>query len=282
MAEMKEKENMSISNGLDRALRVIYLMARASDDRNRSFGISEIARDLGMSKAVVHRIVTTLTARDFLSVNPETRRYSLGPGAIIVGLSALSCSEPHVVARRKMERLMKETGETSTFSMSQNDHRVYVDQVLSQQEIRMSVQLGAVFPLHAGSSSKAILAGMSDQDVDAYLTTHDLGRFTSATITDTESLKRNVQTIREKGFSTSSGERQGDAGSVASPIFDARGSVVGCISVCGPAQRFGPEQFEMYGRKVAQAAAQTSRELGYRGSWYSQEAGSEDPEMVGG
>ncbi|MGM9295215.1 IclR family transcriptional regulator domain-containing protein, partial [Campylobacter jejuni] len=68
---------------------------------------------------------------------------------------------------------------TATLSARQGWTRVYVDQVLSPREIRMAVPLGTHHALHAGSSSKAILAALPDQQVEEYLASSSLERVTA-------------------------------------------------------------------------------------------------------
>ena len=46
-----------------------------------SLGVSALARDLGLSKAVVHRILRTLVQRGLLETDADTREYRLGPSA---------------------------------------------------------------------------------------------------------------------------------------------------------------------------------------------------------
>jgi len=43
----------------------------------RSLGVSALARDLDLSKAVVHRILQTLVQRGLLTADPGTREYHL-------------------------------------------------------------------------------------------------------------------------------------------------------------------------------------------------------------
>jgi DNA-binding IclR family transcriptional regulator len=161
--------------------------------------------------------------------------------------------------------MVAETSETATLSVRQGWSRVYVDQVLSPQEVRMWVTLGKAYPLHAGSSSKAILAALSDREVDQYLTEHGLESLTTSTISSREELKAEIESIRARGYASSSGERRADAGSVAAPILQAGGQVFGSISICGPITRFDKTAIRRYGALVKEAAAKLSADIGYLG-----------------
>lgn len=249
------------SSGLGRALAVISFLA---DHSPEAIGVSTIARELDLPKAVAHRILKELATNQFISFDDSIKRYRLGSGALTVGLAALRGMDVAGVANRHMRRLVDTTGETATLSVRQGDSRVYVDQVLSPHEIRMSVSVGSRHALFAGSSSKAILAAMPDDEVEAYLTVHKPTRLTSTTITSVRRLREDLQVIRERGFAVSLGEREPGAASVAAAVRLASGEVYGSLSLCGPAGRFPETLLEKYGELVSRAAQDVSAELGYR------------------
>ncbi|WP_223884321.1 IclR family transcriptional regulator [Micromonospora craniellae] len=249
------------ASGLGRALAVIDLLAERSPEM---VGVSTVARDLSLPKAVAHRILKELTANQFVTFDEGTRRYRLGPGALAAGLAALRAIDVQATTNRHMRRLVEITGETATLSMRQGWVRVYTDQVLSPHEIRMSVTLGSRHSLVAGSSSKAILAALPDAEVSEYLTTHELVSMTPATITSVEQLWDDLRVVRREGYAVSRGERQAGAASVAAAIRLASGEVYGSLSLCGPQDRFSSRLLVEYGDLVADAARQVSAELGYQ------------------
>ena len=251
-------EEGETSSGITRALNVIFAVAESDEP---DVGVSELARTLGYSKTVVHRVVRTLVASGFFVVDERTRRYRLGPGAVSVGLAALARMEAPNIAKPHMERLVAATAETATLSARFGDKRMYLDQILSPQEIRMAVPLGQLFPLHIGGSSKAILASLKPDELSAYL---DKALAGTMQVTSREELEEELRRIRRRGYSVSRGERQVDAGSVAAPVFDATGRVYGALSICGPVGRISEDKIEEYGALVTEAAASVSAGLGYR------------------
>lgn len=253
-------DSAEVKSGLLRAISVITLIA---DQAPNTLGVSTIARELDLPKAVAHRILKEFTTASFLVFDQETKQYRLGPGALTLGLAALRTLDVPKVARPHLERMVARTGETATLSVRTGWSRVYVDQVLSPHEIRMSVPLGTSHALHAGSSSKAILAHLSDIDLELYLREHALEVVTPSTITNVSQLRDELRRVRELGYAVSLGERQTGAGSVAAPIHRASGEVFGSISLCGPRDRFGEDLRLEYARLVVETAAVISHELGF-------------------
>lgn len=252
------------SAGTEAAARVadVLLLFVSGPD---TLGVSEIARELRLSKAVVHRILQSLASRSLVRVDPVTRGYRLGPGAIALGARALRDFDLRAAARPTLRRLRDLTGETTTLSMLLGESRLYLDQYESPREIKMTVPLGRPFPLYAGASSRAMLAFLPDQTVE-HVVAAGLDRLTRETVLDADELRRRLAETRASGCATSRGERQDGAGSVAAPIFGIDGEVVGSISVCGPVSRFDVETVERYVPLVRAAAAEISHTLCWDGA----------------
>lgn len=223
---------------VERAADILVFFARA--DR-AALGITEIASGLNLSKAVVHRVLASLRTRELIAYDDETRRYSLGPMALILGLTCLERLDVRQLASAELPQLSRQTGETTTVSLLAGHSRIYVDQVTPDRDVVMLVSLGVPFPLHAGSSSKAFLAFLPDEEIETYLE-HTLEALTPGTITDKSKLRHEIRAIRRRGWADSVGERQSEAASVAAPIFDHRNRPAAVISVCGPADRFLQER----------------------------------------
>lgn len=225
-------------------------------------GVTDIANGLGMSKAAVHRVLASLRSRELIHLDAGSRRYSLGPATLILGLTALSKANVRTLALEEMRTLSAETNETATLSVRSGMSRVYVDQVTPDRPYVIAVSIGRPYPLHAGSSSKAFLAFMPEDEMERYLA-GSLPQVTSSTRTNQAKLRADLASIRKRGWADSAGERQSGAASVAAPVFDDRGQVIAVLSVCGPVDRFVPQQQECR-KKLLAATQRLSTTMGYR------------------
>lgn len=231
---------------------------------HRALGVSAIARELGLSKAVVHRILQSLESRTLVAYDPERREYHLGSGTAALGARALRDLDLREVALPELRQLARASGETATLSALVNSSRVYLDQLPSLQEIKMTVEVGRPFPLHAGASSRAILA-FAPPDLRKQVLDEALPPLTAETITDRAELERALAETAQTGVARSRGERQHGAGSVAAPVFAADGNVIGAISVCGPIDRFDDATVERLTPLVREAATTIAAKLGWSG-----------------
>lgn len=248
------------TSAVERAAAVLGLFASAT---SATLGITEIAQSLGLSKAVVHRLLGALRESELIEFEAATRRYRLGPMALALGLAYLANVDVRGLARPLLERLSGLTDETATLSLRQGWSRVYIDQVNPLNEVRMTVPIGRPFPLHAGSSSKAMLAFLGESEQEEFFATQALDPLTSATVVDEGTLRQELAEIRGRGFARSAGERQSGAYSIAAPVLDHRGAVAGVVSVCGPAERFSV-RWESAVEPLLAGTRELSRQLGHR------------------
>ena len=244
---------------VERAADVLLLFTRSPA---LALGVTEIATALGFSKAAVHRILSALRNKGLVEMDPITHRYSLGPGILNLGLTYLDKLDVRQIAMPELSQLSQATQETTTLSVRTGWTRVYLDQVTPEREVIMSVQIGVPHPLHSGSSSKAFLAFLPESDIERYLA-RPLAAVTDATITDPESLRKELAEIRRRGFAESSGERQAAAAPVAAPLLDYRGLPVAVMSVCGPEERFDEER-ELCTGLLLDVTRRLSLRLGFR------------------
>ncbi|WP_405182840.1 IclR family transcriptional regulator [Nocardia sp. NBC_01377] len=255
-----ESPSRSIA-AVERAMDVLLLFGRSG---RADLGVTEIATELGITKAAVHRILTALRNRDLIAFEPSTRRYTLGHAAIALGRAYMARTDLRIMAAPELRRLASLTGETVTLSIRRGDTRMYVDQVVPDHELRVEVSLGVPYPLYAGSSSKVILAYLGKQDIDDYLRRQDLVAFTDDTITSRTALRAELTATRKRGYAISLGERQIGVASIAAPILDHDGGVMAAISVCAPLSRFEP-RIDEFVPILLKSGRAISAQLGYAG-----------------
>jgi len=228
-------------------------------------GVTEIAEELGLSKAAVHRVLASLRSRGLVDLDERTRRYSLGLSAMKLGLTYLERIDIRRIARPYLQELSDRTSETATLSIPVGDrHRIYVDQVTPTREVIMAVPRGEPYPLHAGASSRALLAFMPEERIEAYINSGPLESLTARTIIDPQRLREDLEMVRKQGWAQSTGERKNGAASVAAPVRNHEGYAVAVVSVCGPMERFQTE-IDDCREALLHTARVLSRRYGFEG-----------------
>ena len=226
-------------------------------------GVSELSREFGWTKSATHRALAALAAAGFVAIDPEHRRYRLGPTALRLGLAALARAELHRLALPHLRALRDRTGETATATVLSGDDRVYVDQIESGHPVRQIIEVGSRAPLYLGASSKAMLAFLSEARREQVLEQASGARKADGSRVDADVLRRELDVIRSCGYAISRGERVAGAASVAAPVFGHDSDVVGSISVAGVTVRQSVTDLEGLGPLVRETALALSRELGW-------------------
>lgn len=227
-----------------------------------SLGVSAIAREMGLAKSVVHRMLQTFVAQGFLTRRPETRTYSLGPAIAALGAAALRSSNLRAAARPALSKLRAATNETVTLCAIIDTQRVFIDQLETPHEMKISVALGRQYPLTAGATGRVLLAHLPEAKREQ-IVEHEHAKNPGHAVPTEEALRSDVRRIQEQGFAVSQGERQNGAASVASPVFNFDGEVVGAITVCGPTTRLPLERLLSLGAPLLAATQEVSAKLGH-------------------
>jgi IclR family transcriptional regulator, KDG regulon repressor len=173
-------------------------------------------------------------------------------------------SNVHDVAIPVMRDIRNQVSETVILSVRSGDFRVHIDFVEGLHSMRRMADLGVQAPLYAGAASKVLLAGMEDDEIEAYLGRTDLTAFQESTITDRNVLWREIRSIRKRGFAESKGELFAGGGALAAPIKDFSGRTVAVIDILTPEHRYTAEHRERCIGLLLDGAAHASTRLGHR------------------
>ncbi|MFH1155065.1 MAG: IclR family transcriptional regulator [Pseudomonadota bacterium] len=247
-------------NAIEKTLEVLLTF-----DRTKPFwGVRELSQHLNFSPATVQRILQTLKAYGFVVQDPRTRQYMLG--SVFYGFyhALNTMGRFSRTARRYMEAVGEETGETVHLNIIQGGARICIDTLESTRNLRAGMPVGDMSPLYAGASAKCLLAFSSRDFQDQYFRTTVLTAMTDNTITDLAALKDELAAIRARGYAISMGERTPGLGSISSPIMDNTGSVIASLSLAVPEIRFlDPAHREACIRVLITASNSCSRDMGH-------------------
>jgi IclR family acetate operon transcriptional repressor len=243
---------------IDRAVMIL----RCFDVRRPEMGISELARLTGLSTSTVHRLLTSLAENELVRQTAH-RRYSLGPLIAQLGRSGGLPTTLREVALPIARQLCDDVDETvGIHELLPNGRRAVIDQVESRQELRRTyTEFGVPIPLPHGAPGKVMLAHLPAERREWWLA-QPIDAATPSTIDDPDALRRQLGEIRAQGWAFSDAERTTGIRAVAAPVFDHTGAVAGALGLSVPTIRMSPERVQELGRRIKDAAWETSKGLG--------------------
>lgn len=198
-------------------------------------GVSEVAREVGLSRSSAHRYIATLAKLGYLDQDGTTRRYRLGPRVLDLGFSAINSMEIRQIAAADLQALSDSTGHTVNMAFLDGCDIVYIERCRSasqgQREIDLNLHVGSRLPAYCTSMGKVLLAGLPADELEARLDRIDFAKRGPNTITAQESLLRELALVRERGLAVNNEELAYGLRSIAVPVRGSRGDIVAAINL---------------------------------------------------
>jgi IclR family pca regulon transcriptional regulator len=216
---------------LERGLSVI----RTFDHEHPELTLSEVAAQTGVTRAVARRFLLTLAALGY--VRSDGRFFSLTAKVLELGYAYLSSLSLPEVAEPHLEALVGEVNESSSVSVLDGHDVVYVARVPVSRIMTVSISVGTRFPAYATSMGRVLLAGMTEPDLAAYLSSVRLTPLTARTISSVAALRGELARVRTQGWSLVNQELEEGLRALAAPIRDRSGAVVAAVNVSAHASR---------------------------------------------
>jgi IclR family acetate operon transcriptional repressor len=168
--------------------------------------------------------------------------WSVGVKAFSVGNAYLRKRDFISQARPYMRELVAETGETSNIAVLKGDKHVFVGQIECSEVMRMVVQIGSEGHLHAAGVGKALMSALPEGEVRGIAKRTGLSKLSDKTITTVPSLLKELEKIRQAGYSFDDEEQAAGLRCIASNIYNEYGEAIAAVSISGPAVRLSNDR----------------------------------------
>ncbi|MQY27280.1 IclR family transcriptional regulator domain-containing protein [Nocardia aurantia] len=244
---------------IDRAFAVL----RAFDARRPNPTLAELAEATELSRPAVRRILLTL--RELGYVTDDTGHWSLTPRILTLGEHYSAANALVQAAMPHLVRIAERTAESASLGVLDNGWVIYAARVPVRRIMSINVAVGTRIPAYATSMGRALLAWAPEAVVAEVLDAAPLDRLTARTITDPAALRAELAGVRERGYALTFGELEDGLISLAAPVRDATGAVVGVLASSTSAGRSTPARLRAEVAPILLTHAdRLSTELGYR------------------
>jgi len=221
----------------------------------------EIAAIAGVPKGAAQNLLATLEARSYVQ-KLDARKYSLGIKLFELGAHFRNQLDIRRAALPELTSMVGETGQAGFLCIRDADYALCLERIEGRHFFHIfALGIGERQPLHCGAAPRALLAGMSEEEVLAYATRTNLPRYTAKTIGTPQALLQDIQRTRSKGYVVSEQDVSLDIAAVGVPIFDGGNKVVASVSLSGIAASYTPRRVEDLAETIKAAAGRISRRL---------------------
>lgn len=244
---------------IQRVLRILEALSRANDGST----VTELGREVGAPASTVHRLLGTLLTEGYVTQDPDTRRYEVGPAFVRTTQGFLNRRTLPNGARQHLERLTRSCGETSFVTSMVGDVPICVAIAECSRPLRLFIEVGQRMPYHAAASARAILAFRDETTVERLLEAEPFRSYTGATPRTHDEVVRLLPEIVRLGYAVCEEELDENVTAIAAPIRDADGRVEASVTIVAPAERLRGSERHRVAEAVKATALDISRELGY-------------------
>lgn len=228
-----------------------------------SLGITDMARLLGLAKPTIHGLVQTLADEGFLSQSDETKKYALGLRVYELGTCVVSHLRVNQIGGPAARRLARQTALMSRIAIWDRGMALVTLNQLPNDPSLPFTNLGPKVPAYCSAVGKAMLSTLPVDALDAYFDRTRMTPLTPKTLTDEGALRKELATVRSRGYALESEEYIMGLACIGAPLFDHTGRAVAAISVSGSPELLESKEVPAIATDVMRTAGEISFALGF-------------------
>ncbi|MFB7779175.1 IclR family transcriptional regulator [Streptomyces bauhiniae] len=229
---------------VDKAMEVLAALAAPGAPHR----LADLARDTGLAKPTVHRLLRALAASGY--AEPATGG-SFRPGPRLLGLAASVLSDDAVLRRvgPVLDELRARTGLFASYAVRYGRTVIHLDVRAPTRGLGLDLAPGSREALTAGAAGLALLAALPPEPGD-----------TGGASADEVTRAALAAAVRD-GYAFDGFDARLDRRALAAPVRDATGHAVGALVLTGLAFTLDDAAARQYGPMVRSAAAAVSASL---------------------
>jgi IclR family pca regulon transcriptional regulator len=223
-----KKKGKKIISSLARGLSIL----EAFDLDHSRMGITDLSVKTGLPKSTVYRLVQTLCEMGYIIPKEEENKYALGPGVIGLGFAVLSSLELREVAQPYLMKLSQEVKETVNLAVLDGWGLIYVERIKTHQIVNINLHVGSRLELYNTAMGRILSAFQGQDWISRYLKYIEKIKEAKDYWKDGgKKLLDILEKVRKNDFAINNEELTPGLRSVASPVRNRQGQVVGAVNI---------------------------------------------------
>ncbi len=221
--------------------------------------LTEVGERAELTRAGARRLLLTLVGTGH--ARQDGRLFLLTPRLLTLARSWLEGVPLWDFALPYMREVAESLKESCSAAVLAETDVVYVARVPGERIMSVALHVGTRLPAWCTSIGRVLLAGLSLEDRAERLSRSQIVANTPKTITDRAALLDAVQAAAREGYALVDGELELGLMSIAVPIRDRAGRVVGAINVPAQSARYTPAELRDKALPLLRKAAASVEEF---------------------
>lgn len=251
----RDQPESNFVRAVQRAMRIVTALA----ENPYPMGIVEIAEQVELSPASVHRQLATLVSVGWVEQNSRTTKYRIGMEAVGVGMIGMAANPIIQDGKTYLGHLARETGYDAVMSILVGRRTVQVERVAGAFTSIVDFEPGRYQPAHTMADGKLLLAYLPEDERRFIYEGNGLRRYTPNTIVDPTELEQEFEKIRSRGYSVDNYERFEAGRGVAVPVLDSNGRPLAALLCVGTLDPAPDQELQLVRQMLSQAREMSER-----------------------
>ena len=235
---------------LAKAFRLLEAIAASESDMT----LSELASAASLDPGTTHRMLKTMVDLGYVA-RVEGKRFTLTLKVLDLGFRAIGRRDMRTLARPILRSLVGEVSEAASLGVLQGAEVLYLERIRAGiMRLGVDIRVGTVIPVTSSVIGWAIMAFLSDAELDRVLARHDLA-VGAVSPAERASLLQTLAEVRKQGYALAQSPISSGIAVLAVPVLDADNHAVAAISVTAPSIRMTPAELHARSAGSIQTAA---------------------------
>ncbi len=245
---------------VSRCFSIVDAISRAGEE----LGAQQLSSSLGLHISTTFRFLQTLVQSGVIERNSRNGKYRLGMKLLDWGMQVLRQMDLRRDAQPFLRELADSSQQTIHMAVYDRGAAIYIEKIDGLSPLRGFSELGKAAPLHCTGVGKVLMAALPPEELAQLMKIYKLTRYTPNTLTNIQSLHKELERIRTQGYTIDEEEHEPGVRCVAAPVRDHTNQVVASISLAGRTTDVTSSRLPRLIQEIKRTASKIGERLGHR------------------
>lgn len=222
-----------------------------------SISLTDISNQTEYTKSTTQRILNTLRHLNYIDQDVSTYEYFPTMKIYTLGEHLTINNIIKETSRKHLEKMSQEINETINLGILDGYNIVYLDKIVSTSPLRVDVDSSMNIPMYCSALGKAMAAFNSK----VFSFKNNYKKYTDNTIVSDEDFKKELESIKNRGYAVDNEEFVEGLICVGMPILNNNNEAVASLSISIPKIRYDNKNIEYYTELLSKYTKRISQDL---------------------